>query len=145
MTAPPEAGQLGDARVGSAHRDTGEHIDVPALGQSDRPPTAVSRPSEGGGGARLGGQIQAAVEQGGRDLRGVHPYLQAGPAGVGPGRGEATVERLAPLGDQLEAGGDPVPRRTVEGQDATVGARASDGLERVGQGRFRYPGCLLER
>lgn len=135
---------LGLEGPSGAHGHAGEHIDVPALGQPDRPPPAVGGPAEGGGDARSRRQLEAAVEQIGTELRGVHSYLQSRSVGVGPRGGQAPVKRRAPLIDHLEPGRDPVPRRAVQSQDPAACAAAGHRLEGVGESALGHPRRLLE-
>ncbi len=123
-----QPGQLGRPGPARAHGNVEEHPGV-GLAQADGPPSAVLGQPEGGAGGVEA--PQRVVEQAGGDLRGVHPDLDARPAGGVPRRGQALVEGALDLRDDLEAGRQPGAWRAVEGQDAPAGGAGRYCVERV--------------
>ena len=135
------AGAPGRPGPRGAHRHPEEHSGV-RLPQAQRPPAAVFREAESGRAARHHEPLQAVVEEPGCDLGRVHADLDPRAAGTVPCRGQPLVETAPPLGEHLEAGGEPWSGPAVEGQQAAARAAPGHRLERVGQRRLGQLGRL---
>jgi hypothetical protein len=136
---------LGEARRRSAHGHAPEHGRWIGVPQADDPPSAVGGMAEHG---RPPGSVQPAeqlVEFRRRHLGGIHADLESRPSGRRPGRGQAFVESVPPLGDHLETTGKPGPPGAVEGDDLALGRAGGHCLQCVGQGSGGHRGRLLRR
>ena len=123
-------GLLGTGR-GGAHRDA---VEDPVLGSQEAqgPPAPVESGAQGG--ARgVQQRLAGLVEESWGDLGGVHPDLQRRSVDVSPCVLEPVGEAAPPLGEDTEAGREPLTWWAVQGDPALVGAALGHAVQGVGQ------------